>query len=119
MSYDFDDIDLDEMAQNVKPPKKERAVRLTKKGLPDKRRESSKANVGLARAKVAKFLEASRKLVVSDDEEEVLPCAPPVTPVIVPIVATIEPPVLALPPPEVSKPIEIPPPVDDMQSLRA
>ena len=78
---DFNDIDLDSLMSQQKPPKKEKAVRLTKKGLPDKRRESSRKNITLAQCKVASYLAASRKIPpVTDDDEPSTPMGAPVPP---------------------------------------
>ena len=75
---DFNDIDLDSLMSQQKPPKKEKAVRLTKKGLPDKRRESSRKNITLAQCKVASYLAASRKIPpVTDDDEPSTPMGAP------------------------------------------
>ena len=114
MAYTFEDlIDLDEMTQPCKAPKKERAVRLTKQGLPDKRRESSRKNIGLAQAKMAAFLVKSRKPNRSDDEEESIPATPASTPTVVPVETLIH--VPAYEPPGVIPP---PPYESDMKALK-
>ncbi len=83
-TYETDDVEITEADlkefqafQAQKEAKKTRAQkkRITKAGNPDKRSESSKANVSKAREKVKEYLSMSKAVLDEDTDEEYIEIA--------------------------------------------